>query len=257
MNQDNTTDKAQDKTGDEKNRSYVLQARDEQQQYASSLLRENEKLRAAVATLESDHRRADEQHRAAVVELDRLRSRVHEVAQENERYAEQYHQIETHSSNLANLYVASYQLHSSIDREAVLSTILEIVINLVGSEQVAVYERADGPSHFRLAKSFGLEDERLESFTLGDGAMARRLANAEIFTDDEATGGEERLTACVPLKVGDQLIGAILVFRLLDHKPSLQPVDHELFELLAVHASTALYCATLHDVMTSSPAVMG
>jgi chromosome segregation ATPase len=86
--------------------NYVLQARDEQQQYSTTLLRENEKLRAAVATLESDHRRASEQHQTAVVELDRLRSRFHEVASENERYVTQYHQIEAHSSNLANLYVA-------------------------------------------------------------------------------------------------------------------------------------------------------
>jgi len=226
--------------------SYVLQARDEQQQYTASLLRENEKLRAIVAMIESDHYRVEEQHRAAVAELERLRSRFHEVAEENERFADQYQQIETHSSNLANLYVASYQLHSSVDREAVLGAILEIVINLVGSEQVAVYERAEVPDTFRLAKSFGVDDERLAAFTLGEGAIARRLANAEIFTDDEATGGEDRLTACVPLKVGEELIGAILVFRLLDHKPSLQPVDHELFELLAVHASTALYCASLH-----------
>lgn len=237
-------------SADSKTTNYVLQARDEQQQYAASLLRENEKLRATVATLESDHRRSDEQHRVAVAELDRLRSRFHEVAQENERYAEQYQQIEAHSSNLANLYVASYQLHSSVERESVLSAILEIVINLVGSEQVAVYERGDVRGEFHLSKSFGVDDQRLASFTLGDGAFARRLANAEIFTDDEAAGGEDRLTACVPLKVGDELIGAILVFRLLDHKPSLQPVDHELFELLAVHASTALYCASLHSVLT-------
>ena len=42
------------------------------------------------------------------------------------------------------------------------------------------------------------------------------------------------------------LVGAILIFRLLEHKQELAPVDHELLELLAVHASTALYCATLH-----------
>lgn len=226
--------------------SYVLQARDEQQQYTASLLRENEKLRAIVAMIESDHRRVEEQHRTAVEELDRLRSRFHQVAEENERYAEQHQQIESQSSNLANLYVASYQLHSSVDREAVLGAILEIVINLVGSEQVAVYERTEVKDTFKLATSFGVDDERLATFTLGDGAIARRLANAEIFIDDDAAGGEDRLTACVPLKVGEELIGAILVFRLLDHKPSLQPVDHELFELLAVHASTALYCASLH-----------
>lgn len=226
--------------------NYVLQARDEQQQYTASLLRENEKLRAIAAMVESDYYRVEEQHRAAVAELERLRSRFHEVAEENQRFAEQYQQIEAQSSNLANLYVASYQLHSSVDREAVLGAILEIVINLVGSEQVAVYERAEVRDTFKLATSFGVDDHRLTTFTLGDGAIAKRLANAEIFTDDEATGGEDRLTACVPLKVGDELIGAILVFRLLDHKPSLQPVDHELFELLAVHASTALYCASLH-----------
>ncbi|HEU4887496.1 MAG TPA: GAF domain-containing protein [Thermoanaerobaculia bacterium] len=226
--------------------SYVLQARDEQQQYTASLLRENEKLRSIVAMIESDYYRIEEQHRTAVNELDRLRSRFQEVAVENERYAEQYQQIEAQSSNLANLYVASYQLHSSVDREAVLGAILEIVINLVGSEQVAVYERTELRDTFKLAKSFGVDDDRLASFTLGNGALAKRLANAEIFTDDEAAGGEDRLTACVPLKVGEELIGAILVFRLLDHKPSLQPVDHELFELLAVHASTALYCASLH-----------
>ena len=138
--------------------SYVLQARDEQQQYTASLLRENEKLRAVVAMIESDHRRVEEQHRAAVDELERLRSRFHAVAEENERFADQYQQIETHSSNLANLYVASYQLHSSVDRDAVLGAILEIVINLVGSEQVAVYERGQVRDTFELATSFGVDD---------------------------------------------------------------------------------------------------
>ena len=49
------------------------------------------------------------------------------------------------------------------------------------------------------------------------------------------------MTACVPLKIGSMVVGAIVVFRLLSHKPALERVDHELFELLAVHASTALY----------------
>jgi hypothetical protein len=234
-----------EKGNEEKGHPYVLQARDEQQQYAAALLRENEKLRAAVAMLESDHRRAEEQHRAAVLELERLRARVQDVADENQRYAEQYQQIETHSSNLANLYVASYQLHASVERETVLSTILEIVINLIGSEQVAVYER-NGGAEFRLASSFGVDADRLLSFIPGQGAIGRRLAGGEIFADDEVAGGEQKLTACIPLKVGDHSVGAILIFSLLEHKPSLQAVDHELFELLAVHASTALYCASLH-----------
>jgi len=224
---------------DDKSRAYVTQAREEQQRYVSDLLRENEKLRGSLAATESDCRRAQELYRTAVEELDTMRAQFDDVTRENERYLTQYQSIETQSSNLANLYVASYQLHSSVDRDLVLQTILEIVINLIGSEEVAIYER-NGDGKFHIATSFGVEADRISTFVAGNGELGHCLANGQVFT------GEGDVTACVPLKVGDDVIGAILVFRLLDHKPALQAVDHELFDLLAVHAATALYCASLH-----------
>ena len=66
------------------------------------------------------------------------------------------------------------------------------------------------------------------------------------FPDGAADGGAQTVTAYIPLKVDDASIGAIVIFDLLGHKLSLAPVDHELFDLLAMHASTALYCASLH-----------
>jgi sensor histidine kinase regulating citrate/malate metabolism len=221
-------------------RSYISQAREEQQQYTNGLLRDNEHLRAVAAMLESDVRRAEDQYRAAEEELQRLRDRFAQVAEQNQQFAEQHQYIEQQSSNLANLYVASYQLHTSVERKAVLSAIQEIVINLIGSEELAIYERAD--KEFRLAASFGLDWNRISTSITGEYAV-EKLAEGHIFIDpDDRTP----LTAHVPLQIGEEVIGAILVFRLLDHKPALQPVDHELFDLLAVHASTALYCATLH-----------
>ena len=222
-------------------RSYISQAREEQQQYVSGLLHENEKLRAIAAMLENDVLRAEEQQRVANAELERLRNRFEEVAGENQRFAEQYQHIEEQSSNLANLYVASYQLHTSIDRIAVLTAIQEIVINLIGSEQLAIYE-ANGDTDFRLAGSFGLDDEQLMMFVTGEYAV-EKLGEGHIFTDP---ADRQPLTASIPLRIGERVIGAILIFRLLEHKLSLEVVDHELFELLSVHASTALYCATLH-----------
>lgn len=221
-------------------RTYISRAREEQQQYINGLLQENEKLRAIAAMLESDVLRAEEQQRAANAELQRLRARFEEVAGENQRFAEQYQHIEEQSSNLANLYVASYQLHTSVDRATVLTTIQEIVINLIGSEQLAIYERAGDA--FRLAASFGLDDEQLMTQVAGDFAV-EKLGEGHIFHDPAE---RQPLTASVPLQIGDRAVGAVLVFRLLEHKPSLQQVDHELFDLLAVHASTALYCASLH-----------
>ena len=215
-------------------RKYISEARDQQQQYVNNLLRENEKLRAAAAI-------AEEHHRAASGELDRLRSRFEEIAGENQRFAEQYQEIEEQSSNLANLYVASYQLHTSVDRATVLNAIQEIVINLIGSEQLAIYE-SNGAAELELASSFGLENTSLLPVITGEYAP-EKLGEGHIFAD---TGRVEPLTACVPLQVENRVVGAILIFRLLEHKGALQKVDYELFELLSVHASTALYCASLH-----------
>jgi hypothetical protein len=272
-------------SAEEKERPYVTIVRQELQQYTQGLLRENEKLRAMAMSLESDKRRLEleiiearvileqkevlrlatesfESERAemltelartvqardaALRELDLLRSRYVDVERENETFATQYHQIEHQSSNLANLYVASYQLHASVERETVLSTIQEIVVNLIGSEEVAIFEFHDDAEEFRLSASFGVDEARLRSFKAGPGPLGEHLRNGDVFVNNDATGGAGMLTACVPLKISERVIGAILVFRLLDHKQGLQAVDHELFELLSVHASTALYCANLSN----------
>jgi len=215
-------------------RSYISNAREEQQQYINGLLRENEKLRAAAAI-------AEEQHRAATGELDRLRARFDEIAVENQRFAEQYQSIEEQSNALANLYVASYQLHASVDRGTVLNAIQEIVINLIGSEQLAIYEINEG-AEFELSASFGLDSWPLLKI-VGGGNAVDKLGEGHIFADPSQ---RQPLSACVRLQIENRVVGAILVFRLLEHKTALQPIDFELIDLLGVHASVALYCASLH-----------
>jgi hypothetical protein len=81
------------------------------------------------------------------------------------------------------------------------------------------------------------------------------LDSGHLFVGEASPHDVNGITAVVPLKIGESMIGAIVVFRLLEHKQGLQSVDHELFELLAVHASTALYCANLHEVNTAAAAL--
>lgn len=240
-------------SGDPNSRSYIRQLQEEQQNYAQSLLAENERLRKAFATLESDKRRADEQCRIATDELQKLRSQLDTVSEESQQYFDRYQQIEIHSANLANLYVASYQLHTSIDRESVLKVVQEIVINLVGSEEVAIFEPGR-PGEFVLTSSFGIDAGRIARFRLGEGPIAQRIQSGSIYVNPNAGSGADQITACIPLSIGASIIGAILIFRLLDHKTSLQPVDHEIFDLLAVHAATALYCATVRERLAGAVA---
>src|SRR5439155_3297057 len=75
-------------------------------EFTEELLRENQRLRYRLATIEG--------------EVKQLEERFHEIEAENKDFAARYVEIEEQNNNLANLYVASYQLHSTLDfREVV------------------------------------------------------------------------------------------------------------------------------------------
>lgn len=181
-----------------------------------------------------------------VEENERLRSLVATLEGEKSCLAERCDDLERRNTSLANLYVASYRLHGTLDREEVLAAIQEILANLVGSEQTAIFEHS-APSVLKALSTNGVDAARYDTVTLGSGVIGRLVGRGEIALfgaggTEDAPAEEPALTALVPLKLGDRIVGAIAVFKLLPQKPRLEDVDRELFELLATQASTALYC---------------
>ncbi|HKO01140.1 MAG TPA: diguanylate phosphodiesterase, partial [Thermoanaerobaculia bacterium] len=63
-------------------------------------------------------------------ENERLRARLGELEQANQDYSARYTEIEEQNNNLASLYVASYQLHSTLDFREVIHIVQEILLNL-------------------------------------------------------------------------------------------------------------------------------
>lgn len=193
-----------------------------------------------------DPRRLEDRFRALESEHAEASRRVSELSLENRRYADRLAAAEDQNTQLISLYTAAQRLHASPDRREVLDAIQEIVINLIGSEELAIYERrpelADG---LRLLASFGLSEELLAEVAHEDGILVRTARSGECFVSDEAGGGPHGLTACVPLKLGPEVTGVILIFSLLPQKAGLLPLDRELFDLLAHHAGAALYLAEL------------
>lgn len=261
-------------------RAFVESLRDQTEQYAQNLLRENEKLRALAVAVEMENSRLQEEvasaralageHRvlleerdAAVREKAQLQARVDALAgeleglradrsqvagqlarieHESRGIAEQYETAMRQNSSLANLYVSSYMLHSSLDRAEVLSGISQIIINIVGSEDYAVLER-DGEA-LRVSASSGATTAKVEAARLSDSvAGLAREARVRVFDPAMEAG----LTALIPLAIGEYVTGAIVIFSLLSHKPALTEADGEIFEMLSAHAATALYCASLHE----------
>lgn len=235
---------------------YVAKVRQNTAQFVEETLRDNERLRAQVLRLEGEKRASDEalselRLQIAKQELEQAlqRERMLRFENENGRIFAEYAAIEQQNSNLANLYVASYRLQGTLDRAEVLQVIQEVIINLVGSEELAVFELDNQRQRLSLLSAFGVDEVKYASLPLDDSPIARTALSGEMFLQEpppsNLSAPESSLTTCIPLKVNGRVIGVIAVFRMLPQKPTLLSVDRDLFELLGSHAGLALYCSGL------------
>ncbi|MBW2715886.1 MAG: GAF domain-containing protein [Deltaproteobacteria bacterium] len=244
------------------NEEYVLQVRENTQNYIEALIEENGRLRLLVSDLEEQRQQTDRQLGIAESELGRIESerqklaeRIDQIEVESQDLLGQFHEIERQNSDLASLYVASYRLHETIKRSEVIAVIEEIIVNMIGSEELAIFEMDAESGKLILVDSLGIDPEDLARVTLNEsrieeaaGVLQEVVETGQRYVvesgDGKALEQNSGLTACVPLVLDDKVIGAIAVFRLLDQKESkLTTLDFELFDLLATHAAAALYCS--------------
>lgn len=148
-------------------------------------------------------------------------------------------------ADMMNLYVAAHRLHESLERTDVLAAIQEIVINLIGSEELAVFELSENGEALRLIDSFGIETAPWKELPLGTGPLGESIRAGRAYFAKGQDG--DRLTACVPLMAGEKAVGLVAVFSLLPQKPEYQQVDHELFDVLRAHGGSALFCTRLKE----------
>ena len=156
-----------------------------------------------------------------------------------------------------NLYVATYQLHATLDPAEVQATIAEIAINLLGAErfvllfwktaQAAVAERRSGDCE--IAFAHGMEDEvggfyQNGVYAGGDPAVDATLSDGVLRIGP--LDGSAAL-ACVPLTVQGATVGALVILKLFDHKAMLRPEDRDLLDLIAAHAASALFAARVYS----------
>jgi len=229
--------------------SYVDRVREDTQKYVRRLLSENEQLRMVLAQLELDTALVRQELQAAREELDQRQRAQDELARSIERIREesqqalaQYAEVEMHNANLANLYVASYQLNGTLRRSAVLEAMQEIIVNLIGSEDFAICEIEEGA--LTALASVGVDPS---SLSLSTPRVSDVLSTGTPHVGSPGDREPGDPLVCLPLKLDGQIIGIVVIFSLLSHKSELEALDHELFDLLATHAATALYCTSLHE----------
>jgi hypothetical protein len=174
-------------------------------------------------------------------ERERLRARLVELEVENQRMCDDYVAVQEKSTGLAQLYAALERIHGGLSRSETLAAVQEIVINVIGSEELAIFERQG--ERLALVQSFGIDPGPWREPIAPSGAIAR-AARGELYVagrEGPPEPGDEDLTACIPLRVGDRVAGVVAIFRLLGHKPVLGDADHAVFDLLTAHAGVALH----------------
>ncbi|HXH91420.1 MAG TPA: GAF domain-containing protein [Thermoanaerobaculia bacterium] len=231
-------------------------------EFTEELLRENQRLRYRLATLETgstagvdeevQRLRAEVQH--LTEENRRIARRFKEVEEENKDFANRYIEVEEQNNNLANLYVASYQLHSTLDFREVIQIVQEIVINLIGAESFAILLLDEKTNELKTIASEGedvMPGIETISTRLGDGIMGGVARTGEsYYINQDMEGGKvtlEKPLAAVPLKIKEHVIGLVVIYKLLQQKDSFSAVDYELFSLLAAHAATAIFSSKLYS----------
>jgi uncharacterized coiled-coil protein SlyX len=184
----------------------------------------------------SDDRIAELEHRLATAESD-----VKELAS---RLVDSEHQ----GGRLMNLYVATYQLHATLEPAEVQETIAEIAINLLGAEQfVLLLRRDEEDGGYEIALLEGMYDGvtppyDVDIYKAGDPMVDATLKDGVLRLGPTA---DSQALAAVPLRVQNEIVGALVLLKLLDHKPILRAEDRDLLDLLSAHAASAMFAARL------------
>jgi hypothetical protein len=200
---------------------------------------------AAAQTNESARDRLDR----CQAEVVRLRRRAEAAEAANHRMAAEHAEMAEGLSVLTRLWVAASALHGAVDENAALRALEEVMINLAGTEEFAVFEMEGGalvPVH-----AFGVVDGRLRPHAPA-GVVARAVESGDAWRAEsphpdapDAPDQPREPVACIPLRMGERVTGVVVVWGFLPQKLAFEPFDVELYALLANRAAPALRASRL------------
>lgn len=186
---------------------------------------------------------------ARAASMAELQERLADLESDRMQLSASLAEHEQQASRLMNLYVATYQLHATLDPQEVQNTVSEIAVNLLGAERFALLFWAGDGASCEVTVSQGLQDDPSGLYASGtyhggDPALDATLADGVLRIGP--IEGSPALVV-VPLAVQGATVGALVVLKLFDHKPALGPDDRDILDLLAAHAASALFAARVYS----------
>jgi len=173
-----------------------------------------------------------------------LEVRVAALEQGERELVERLVAAERYGGRLMSLYVATYQLHATLDPNQVQQTIAEIAVNLLGAQRYALLLKSERPGFCDLSVSDGVPRGDASPFqgdiyVGGDPVIDATLADGTLRLG--APGSTP--VAVIPLTIQGSVVGVLVLFQLYGHRRPLDDEDRELFDLVSAHAASALLAA--------------
>jgi len=214
-----------------KEREHILQSFGRGARLTEEVATEHERLVSRIAELERDNAvlrakvETDDAVRELLSKIERLEeeksellSHVQEVEANSNQFSERFQQVESEFSNLANLFVASNQLHYSLSPRGVMRRIKEVLAQLVGAEAYVIYfANQEGTDLVPIAAE-GVSGNDLLNQPIHASLVGRVYHSGDAMVDEEgdpSRGTLEKPPAVLPLLVDEHVIGVIAIFSTL------------------------------------------
>jgi len=226
----------------------------------NELVAENKRLAERLETLERENASLKTQLASdtairdllkKIDELEREKSRLLSTVHKHEELSSRFTEVESELESFANLYVASFQLHSSLRARNVMRNVKELLQQLIGARSLAVYFIDEADRRLLPIASDGVDLASLPAIVLRDGgtgdAVTAIVERAYLTGVPHVAEGEVATppAACIPLQVEERVVGVIVIYALFEQKKRFVTVDRELFKLLGAHAGGALVAGYL------------
>lgn len=175
-----------------------------------------------------------------------MHAKIDAILSENRRLSEEHVTVEERLSTLATQFVAVASLHQAVDEAGVVAAIQEVVANLVGSEEFILFDVHSDSGRLTPLASCGVDTALYNDLRVEDGLIGAAAAGRSFVVSEESVPDQSGLTAAIPLRIDERVIGVLAIFRLLPQRPPLEDGDRDLLELVGTHAARALLFSRLY-----------
>ena len=150
----------------------------------------------------------------------------------------------------AQLYATVSQLHQTADTDEVVVVVKEIVANLLGCEEMGVYDVWPQGPLCTYVDGIGIDADRFGTLPPTHALVREAIATGALVVPADPSAAPihgRPVSAIVPLHDHGVVCGVVVLFQLLRQKPKLDAADKDLLEAVAAHAGRALIHARLRE----------